>query len=183
MHSRVRALLQFGGAVGIAVASIALGGTLAYGASGGYGPSAAIPNGVPGGFTNVLVAHTFTYAGGKIRARVDGVIITIGAPRGSMVSGTQLAITTARNGAIREGLGNYSRFRILAAAGVVLDFHGAPRTSRRPIAITVMSHALRAHDIVVVYRSGHFITAGRELRNGILSFDIRGVTEFVVLAN
>ena len=172
---------RFISVVGVAAASVVIAPALAFGAGGGYGPSAAIPGGVPGGFTSVRSAHIFSLAGGKLRVRDGQALITVIAPRGSLVAGTQVAITGARVAGLRAGLGAFSHYRVLAAAGVVLDHRGAPRTSRHPITVTVNDPQLRPGDLIVVFRGGHFRVAGRVSQIDTVSFDVRGVTEFAVL--
>jgi hypothetical protein len=152
-------------------------------AGGGYGPGAAVPVGVPGGFTSVAFAGTLPRHGGVVRVKVEGATINVVVPGGSLRFATQVAITKAYFPAVEIGLtGGLHGHRVIIAAGFVLDRQGHALRSAKPITITIHDAQFKVGDVIVEYRGGYFTPVGKVTRNGVLTITVTGVTEFAVVA-
>ena len=166
----------------LSVVTIATTGAVANAASGGYGPSSAIPIGVPGGFSSAIFARTFSPHGGHALVRDGRELLNIRILPGSFKYGFQMALTSANTNSIRLELkGKLQGDVPVFASGFVLERRGHPLGSKRPVTITITSDNLKRGDIVVRYFRGRFVPVALLVRNGTLVLALRGVTEFAVI--
>lgn len=151
-------------------------------AGGGYGPSAAVPVNVPGGFRQALVVHTLPIRAELLKVRVPVGAMDISVLGGTFVTPVQIAVTRGNDvGVARSLTGALAGDRTLLSAGVVLDNSGRPVTSAREIVVTLHNPNLRAGDLVVEFRDGGFHVVGVVGRAGVVRVAVRGVTEFAIL--
>lgn len=167
----------------LSVAGIASTGVAANAASGGYGPSSAVPAGVPGGFSSTIFASTFASSGGHALVRDGGTLLNIKILPGSFKYGFQMALTSANTNSIRLGLkGKLHGDVPVFASGFVLERRGHPLGSKRPVTITITGHSFKRGDILVKYFRGRFVPVALLKENGKVVLTLRGVTEFAVVA-
>ena len=170
-------------AVALSLAGVASTGVMANAASGGYGPSSAVPVGVPGGFSSTIFASTFASSGGHALVRDGGTLLNINIAPGSFKYGFQMALTSANTNSIRLELkGKLHGDVPVFASGFVLERRGHPLGSKRPVTITITGHSLKRGDMLVEYLRGRFVPVALLMENGKVVLTLRGVTEFAVVA-
>lgn len=179
----MRSQSRMAAAVALGICSFLAASGIAGAVGGGYGPSGAVPSGVPGGFTSVLMARSLASGGGTVHAAFDGCSVTASVPGGALPGGGQVAFTRAKDGALKQGLkGKLNRDNVAFAMGFVLDHNGRALNSTRPIAITITCSSLKVGDVIVAYRGGKFVKIGVVTVAGEAAIEVRGVTELAILS-
>ncbi len=169
-------------AVALGICGLLATSGIAGAAGGGYGPSGAVPSAVPGGFTSVVIAESFTSGGGKVHVGLEGFSVTATVPRGALPRGGQVAFTNAHYGPIKKSLkGALRGDDVIFAVGFVMDHNGKALKSRLPIIIKITDPKLVVGDIIVAYRGGKFVKVGVVTVNGQATIDVTGVTELAIV--
>jgi len=169
--------------VGLSVGAVAGTGTIADAVGGGYAPGSAVPAGVPGGFSSVIFASTFTSKGGHVLVQHGGAVLNVDVTPGSFKYPYHVALTSANTNSIRGDLTGRLRGDVpIFAAGFVLERRGHPLGTVRRVTLTLSGREFKRGDIVVRFFRGRFVPLESLTMNGKVVVTLHGVTEFAVVA-
>ena len=179
MH-RLRRRLAFVMLAGAAMIVTGADGALA---AGGYGPPAAVPPTVPGGYSVVVTSQTITPAGGKIGpVTVNGASVTVIVPAGAFPVPVQITVTAPNLGAI--GTAGFSGFKVVAGVGIHVQENGStyPGTFLKPLTLIMSSSSITASSILTVWNGTSFVTdPDSTARSGEIKGDFDTDPDFAVL--
>lgn len=150
-------------------------------AGGGYGPSAAVPPYVPGGFTAVVVVRTLPASGGVVSASLYKLRVTVDVPPGAVNSGTQVAVTRGNRSAVKYSLlGKLRGDAVVFAAGFVIDHRGSPLHSLKALRVTLTGPQLKRGDLILEF--GHKTAIGSVTSAGVATFSVTTVSEIAIVS-
>jgi hypothetical protein len=168
MYWRLRRLLP--GAMVPMVASfclVALAAPLpAVAAGSGYSTPSPPPGQAPG-FSKVITAKTFSHTGGQLAVHYQGELVTVTVPKGDFKEGIQVVLTQGDNAAVLEDLlGVPQADNTLLSFGVLLKHGSSSIGADVPVSVAIRDTNLINGDVVVVYRSGHFVRLETVTKSG-----------------
>lgn len=168
--------------IAVAAAGVLSGPGIAGAAGNGYGPGNAVPPGVPGGFTSVISVHVVGERGAKLGARLDGDHITIDVPGHAFTRQVQVAVTQANRVRLHHALpGSLQHDTVVFGGGIIFARSGHAENSTKPVSVTLTGANLKVGDVIVAFRSGHFVVIGHVTRPNTVTIDVRNVSEIAVL--
>lgn len=161
--------------------ALAMGASAASGA-GGYGPSGGSgTGGVPGGFSAVVTARTFSRHGGRLTVRIAGARLSISVPRGAFRHLTEVVVTRPNMRVLRGVLSRVGPhgYRTLFGVGVgFLDWTGTNLPAAgfgHPIVVRINASMLKRRIRVLAFESLEKVRTVRFVRvHGGISIRIIG---------
>jgi hypothetical protein len=153
-------------------------------ATSGSQSSSGIPLGIPGEFTTVLGAKSFTGVGVVTSFPASGGSLIIGVPKGAVTGPFQIGVTKGVTSAVAKDLkGTLKKDRVLYAFGIVIDENGVTMALHKSLVVTYSNRSIKANDQVLIYRKGKFVTLGGvSATKGEVVFGLSGVTELAIIA-
>jgi hypothetical protein len=150
-------------------------------AGSGYTTPSPPPGQAPG-FSKVITAKTFSPTGGQLSAHYLGDLIVVTVPKGDFKKGVQVVLTQGDNATVfGDLLGVPLAANTVLSFGVLLKRGSDSIGADAPVSVAIRGTNLINGDVVVVYRSGHFVRLETVTKSGQVSVFFRDGEQIAVV--